>query len=175
MSKRAIPFGLIVGLLLLGAAFDRAVPSNSTAACWVDKLESKQSTLASIGAVVMVDAPEAQDTKLKELLKERIVIVRELTNVTNAEYQAGKVPFERVHQATQRQLHAQLEMCASEKDRITVLEEALALAKEYEKNALQRYKTGGAPQSDPLMATAARLEAEIALERAKTKVSTGSS
>jgi outer membrane protein TolC len=66
-------------------------------------------------------------------------------------------------------LNAQLEQCESDKERIKVLEEMVALAKESEKNAVQRYQTGAAPQSDALMATAARLDAEIALERAKSK------
>jgi hypothetical protein len=45
----------------------------------------------------------------------------------------------------------------------------MALAKESERSAAQRHRTGAAIQSDALLATAARLEAEIALERAKSR------
>jgi len=54
-------------------------------------------------------------------------------------------------------------------ERIKVLEKIVALAKDSEANAASRYQTRPAPQSDPLLAMAARLEAEIALEREKAK------
>jgi outer membrane protein TolC len=95
--------------------------------------------------------------------------VRELVKAVTADYQAGRVSFDRVQQATRALLDAELEQCESDKERIKVLEKIVALAKESEKSAAQRYKTGAATQSDALMATAARLEAEIALERAKAK------
>jgi outer membrane protein TolC len=95
--------------------------------------------------------------------------LRRLVQVATADYQVGKTPFERVHQATRALFQARLDMCESEKERITLLEEAVAQAKNYEKHAEQRYKAGVAPQSDALTATAARLEAEIALERAKSR------
>jgi hypothetical protein len=111
-----------------------------------------------------------KDAKLKELLKERLATLKEVVKLTTADYQTGKVSFERLQLASEALLHARLELCDSDKERITVLEEAVALAKESEKNATQRYKAGTASQSDALMATAARLEAEIALERAKGKI-----
>jgi outer membrane protein TolC len=79
------------------------------------------------------------------------------------------VSFDRVQQATRALLNAELAQCESDKERIKVLEKIVALTKESEKNAVQRYKTGNAPQSDVLTATAGRLEAEIALKRAKSK------
>jgi Barrel-sandwich domain of CusB or HlyD membrane-fusion len=123
-------------------------------------------------ALVILDVSAGQqdksDAKLKELLKERLATLRSLVKLVTAEYQSGKVSMDRVHQATTAMLQAQLELCESDKERIAVLEEGAALAKGEEKMAMQRYQTGNASQSDALMATAARLEAEIALERAKT-------
>jgi outer membrane protein TolC len=116
-----------------------------------------------------VAAADTKDSKLKELQEERLSTLRELVKATTADYVTGRVPFDRVQQATRALLDAELEQCQSDKERITVLEKIVALAKESEKNAVQRYKTGAAPHSDALMATAARLEAEIALERLRSK------
>jgi biotin carboxyl carrier protein len=119
-------------------------------------------------------APQAgpsdkKDTKLKALLKERLATLRALTEATTKDYQAGRVSFDRVHQAMQALLHAELELCESDRERITVLEKMVNQAKTYEEHAVQRYKAGAVTQSDVLMARAGRLEAEIALERAKAK------
>jgi hypothetical protein len=110
------------------------------------------------------------DAKLDDLLKQRLATLRALADQTTKDYKAGRVSFERVHHAAQALLHAELELCSSDKERIAVLEKIVAEAKGYETNAVERYKSGAAPSSDALMATASRLEAEIALERAKSKV-----
>jgi outer membrane protein TolC len=112
---------------------------------------------------------EAKDSKLQQLLKERLATLRKLVDQTSRDYQAGRVSFDQVHQAMEAMLRAELELCESDKERIAVLKKIVAQAKEHEQNAIQRYKAGNAPASDALMATADRLEAEIALERAKTE------
>jgi hypothetical protein len=122
-----------------------------------------------VSATPPAGPPDGKDAKLKELLQERLAILRKLVQVTTTDYQAGKASFERVHQASRALLQARLDVCESDKERIALLEEAVGLARNYEKNAVQRYKAGVAPQSDVLTATAARLESEIALERAKAK------
>jgi hypothetical protein len=113
---------------------------------------------------------DAKGSRLKQLLKERLTTLRKLVDQTTRDYQAGRVSFDRVHQAMAAMLRAELELCDSDKERIAVLEKIVDQAKAHEKNAVQRYKAGNAPASDVLMATADRLEAEIALERAKSKV-----
>ena len=92
-----------------------------------------------------------------------------MVKATQSAYATGKVSFDRLVDAQRALLNAKLEMCQSDKERITVLEEMVALAKEFEKTADARYKSGFVTQSDVLMATAVRLEAEIALERLKLK------
>jgi outer membrane protein TolC len=124
----------------------------------------------------LADSPRAQagepkNAKIKKLLKERLAVVREIAKQTGQEYRIGKVSFDRVHQAQRAVLHARLELCESDKERLAVLEEALALATEYEKTAAQLYQTGRVPASDALQARAGRLEAEIAVERAKVRIS----
>ncbi|MCI0456146.1 MAG: efflux RND transporter periplasmic adaptor subunit [Gemmataceae bacterium] len=133
----------------------------------------RQELLPGMLATVLLDVPaappEAQDSRLKALLKERLATLRALAEQTTKDYQTGRASFDRVHQAMRALLHAELELCDSDKERIAVLERIVAQAKEYEKRADQRYKSGAVSISDALMAVAGRLEAEIALERAKAK------
>jgi hypothetical protein len=110
------------------------------------------------------------DAKLNELLKERVVTLRALVKLTEADYQKGKVSLDRLHQATMAMLHAELELCESDKEKIAVMEKVLALAKNYAASARTRYQTGHVTHGDVLLTSAARLEAEIALERAKAKI-----
>ena len=117
------------------------------------------------------DPSETKNARVKQLLKQRLATLHELVKVATAEYRAGRTSFDRVQQATRALLDAELEQCESDKARIDMLEKIVALMTESEKNAVQRYQTGAASQSDALMATAARLEAEIALERVKSKAS----
>jgi len=112
---------------------------------------------------------ETKDAKLKELLKDQLATLHELVKVATAEYRTGRGSLDRVLQATRAVRDAELQRCESDKERIRVLEEIVALTNASEKNAAQLYKAGQATQSDALVATAARLEAEIALERVKSK------
>jgi Cu(I)/Ag(I) efflux system membrane fusion protein len=137
-----------------------------------DELRPGMRALVRLGvpAAPQAGPSDKKEGKLKELLKERLATLRQLAQVATAEYQAGRVSYDRLHQALRAVLHAELDMCESDKERIKVLEQVVALAKDYEKSAVQRYKTGAATQSDALMAKAGRLEAEIALGRAKSKL-----
>ncbi len=112
----------------------------------------------------------APDDKIQDLLKKRLAAAREVRKAAHADYLAGKVSFERLHQASQTLLRARLELCRSNKERITILQEAVALAKELDNNAVARFQSGVAAQSEVLMARIARLEAEIDLQRAKGKM-----
>lgn len=52
---------------------------------------------------------------------------------------------------------------------VVTSQKIVALTKEFEKLAIQRYKDGTVPQAGALMATVVRLDAEIASERADAK------
>lgn len=122
-----------------------------------------------LGHNVPAAQTETKDSKLDALLKERLSAARAVVKVADLEYASGKTSFDRVHQATKALLRAELDLSDSDKERIRVLEEAVALAKTNETYAAERYKSGLVTQSDVLMAGVARLEAEIDLERAKCK------
>ena len=113
--------------------------------------------------------PEAEGAKIQELLKERLATLQALAAATKTQYLAGKATFAEVAQANAQLLKAQLELCASPKERLAIHGEAVALAKQYEISAVELYKAGKAPQTSALAATVNRLEAEIAFERAKAQ------
>ena len=114
-------------------------------------------------------AGEPKGDKVKELLKERLAVLQEAAKLAAQDYQTGKASFDRLHQARMAVLSARLELGETDQERGAILEEAVALAKDNEKTATALYQAGKAPASDPLLARAGRLEAEIALERAKAK------
>jgi outer membrane protein TolC len=156
MCKRRILRGLILSLFLAGAAF--AAPTL---------------VVLDVSAAPPAGPSDKKDARLKELLQERLAAARVVVKAAQADYVKGQVSFERLHQAMQALLRARLELCESIQERIKVLEEAVALAKDFERNAADRYQRGLVPHSDVLMAGVARLEAEIALERAKGQAPAG--
>jgi outer membrane protein TolC len=114
-------------------------------------------------------ADEPKDARVKELLKERLAVLQEVAKLVAREYQAGKGSIDRLRRAQMAVIAARVELCDTDKERIAVLEEAVALARNNERLAAALDQTGNVPASDPLLAKADRLEAEIALERAKAK------
>ncbi len=84
-------------------------------------------------------------------------------------FRHGRCPAEDVWQAKLLVLRAELELCDSDRERVAVHEKIVALAKETEEMQTLRYKAARLSHSDLLTAKANRLEAEVALERAKAK------
>ncbi|MCI0740923.1 MAG: efflux RND transporter periplasmic adaptor subunit, partial [Gemmataceae bacterium] len=130
--------------------------------------------LAELAAVTLKgDQPAPTATKnprIQTLLEERRATLRLLVKSTTAAYHTGKATYAEVAQATSLLLKAELEFCTTDKERLALHEEAVALAKANEKSATQLYKVGKAMHASVLAATANRLEAEIALERAKVTI-----
>ena len=93
-----------------------------------------------------VSAGEPKDAKLKELLKERLATLTELAKAADQEYRIGKTSFDRVQQTSRALLDAQLELCATEKERITVLETIVTLAKQQEETAKQALQHWEGPE-----------------------------
>jgi outer membrane protein TolC len=114
-------------------------------------------------------AEEPKDTRLKELLKERVETLRKVVEIVSQQYKLGGVGIGQVVQAQQSLLRAELDLCDSDKERIAVLEKLVSLMKDHEKIAAARFKSGDGRQGEALMAKATRLDAEIALERLRVK------
>lgn len=109
-----------------------------------------------------------KDTRLKELLKERLDTLKEIAAQTEKGFKGGQVPMGRVLEANQAVLRAELELCESDRDRVAVLEKIVKAAREREE-FVAKQASSAVPARDVLKAKADRLEAEIALERAKQK------
>jgi hypothetical protein len=109
------------------------------------------------------------ESKLKELLKERLATTRELAKQVTQRLKKIQGRPEEQLEATRLMFEAELDVCDSDKERIAVLEKFLASAKDNEKIAMQLHKTGEAAETTALGAKAERLRVEIALERAKAK------
>jgi len=109
------------------------------------------------------------DKKVDDLLKERLAILKELVTLTRSAYMAGTGTFADLRKANVSLLRAELELCESEKERIAVHEKAVASARDAERVAAQLHKSGSGTQAALLAARAERLDAEIALERARAK------
>ncbi len=114
--------------------------------------------------------PPADSPKIQALLKERLAILKEQVAVLQKRFEQGVVTAEVLLRARRRACQAELELCATDRERVEVLQRLLALAKETEARTAQLVKTGAASQSILLEARADRLEVEIALERARLRL-----
>lgn len=110
-----------------------------------------------------------KNDKVHSLLKERFAILKELVATTKTAYETDKATFGELTQVNAQLLAAELELCESDQERMVVHERAVDLAKEYEKATVELYKAARVTHSAVLAATANRLEAEIAYERAKAR------
>jgi hypothetical protein len=110
--------------------------------------------------------PGAQAPDLNALQKERLTTVRDIAKLAAEAYKAGLGSYDEVREAAQMVLQAELEQCASDKERVAVLQKFVAQAKQLEDHAAQLSKTGQAPTRTALKAKAERLQAEISLQRA---------
>lgn len=116
------------------------------------------------------DKPTNANSRVRDLQKERVAVLREAVDDIKAAYQAGRTSIDRLQQALRSQYDAELEICDTDKEKLRVHQEIFNLARENEQSTEQRYKSGNVPKIDLLMATASRLSAAIALERVKAKL-----
>jgi hypothetical protein len=112
-------------------------------------------------------AEDAKDTKLTKLLKERLAILKEIAAETEKAFKSGAMQAERLIEANEAVLKAELDLCKSDKERIAVLEKLVTTAKQREEQFERLVKLAAIPNSALLKSKVSRLEAEIALERAK--------
>jgi outer membrane protein TolC len=107
--------------------------------------------------------------RVRALLKDKLATMREIVAWIEKSHQVGRASDEEVLQAKLAVLQAELELAESDRERVTVLEKVVAVQKEIETIVQTHFKAARAGQIDVLRAKANRLDAEIALERAKAK------
>jgi hypothetical protein len=116
-------------------------------------------------------AAGVNNSKLKALLKERLVALQGIASEATKGNRSGNASLAKVHEANQAVQKAELDLCDTDKERITVLENMVTDAKDYESQISQLVKGGVLPSNNSLTLKAKvdRLEVEIALERVKGK------
>lgn len=110
----------------------------------------------------------AAKSKVDELLKERLAVIREIVKQTTEKYKGGTGSIDQVREATRMALEAELELCDSIKERIAVFERFVIETKKNEEASARFVLAGQGPTTWLLKAKSDRLQVEIALERAKT-------
>jgi RNA polymerase sigma factor (sigma-70 family) len=120
------------------------------------------------------EAPPASgagdDSKLRGLLQERLTAVQTLAERVKRLHTQGTASQGDVSQAELRVYKAELDLCETTKDRITVLEKIAKVYTEMEDHTAALAKQGAASSESLIEAKLSRLEAEIAVEREKAKL-----
>src|SRR4051794_19336684 len=97
-------------------------------------------TLALLGSLPV----GADDDKLKALLRERLAALQQVQVEVEHIYRAGQASVDAVLQANAAALEAELDLCQSQKERLTVLEKAVEVARRAESYATTVAKAGQA-------------------------------
>ena len=133
------------------------------------------------GTALLISAANSQDAgadsrkgkqeesarRVKELQNERLTTLRSLAVDTQALYRSGRAEADRAHDAQRQLVRAEVELAASDADRIKLYEKFVNVMKEYEELATVKLEGARGTRIAILEATAMRLEAEITLEQVR--------
>lgn len=114
-------------------------------------------------------AQVSQNSKVRDLQQQRLSTLRDLVRITREHYDNGEVSSDELISATRQEMEAELDLCASNKERIAVLERVLAGAKALEEQAAKLAANKLLSKRSLLKATADRLQQEILLEQARVE------
>jgi membrane fusion protein (multidrug efflux system) len=114
-------------------------------------------------------AAQPPSAKTKELQKERIAVLKTLVTLQDKLFQSGRGPFDSVLQARTQLFEAELDAAESQADRLTLCQNLVDTLKAYETTASERVKAARETEAAVLAIRARRLEAELRLERMKTR------
>jgi hypothetical protein len=113
---------------------------------------------------------QEQGAKIKQLQKDWLAAVRDMAKQDAVRAKNGQASPEEILASTRMLAEAELDICESDKERVVVLEKILVSARDTEKLAERLAKSGQRRESAVLKAKAERVRFEIALERAKARV-----
>lgn len=117
--------------------------------------------------LVVGQVPEAASGKIRALLEEKRNILKQRLDGIESQYKSGLSSHDTLIAARNDFLDAELAMATDKAQRIVILEKKVTNAQEREKLMLEARRIGSltVTPADALMATADRLDAEIALAR----------
>jgi RNA polymerase sigma factor (sigma-70 family) len=111
-----------------------------------------------------------EKSKIRQLQEERLAALKEIAAEKQGLVRSGRINPNEWLQADTAALKAELEFCESDQARVVLLEKLVANAKEVERVNELRFKAARIVRSELLTAKAARLEAEIEVEKARATV-----
>jgi outer membrane protein TolC len=132
-------------------------------------------TLLVAGAALGSPVPQAKGpspeemAELKALCKERVEALQEAYRVKWEEYKAGRATLQVVLELRKELGKAEVDLEEKPEDRITILGNNVKMLKEVEDATKEKFDGGRVTYGDVQMSKAARLEAEIALQRERMK------
>jgi outer membrane protein TolC len=125
--------------------------------------------LGMAGVSAAADKADPND-RMKALLRQRVDTAKDIFDLMLEKYKHGGGNIGSVHRAKVNWLTARLSLADTKGERVKIHEEIVKDAKEWEQSALQNVETGAGERIEALTARADRIEAEIALERAKSEL-----
>lgn len=123
-------------------------------------------TLAPTGPSTAAEKPPENDA-VKTLLKERVVALAKIHDLTLAGFKGGQISYEKVLAAQTALLNGKLDLCETNDERVKAHEEMVKLAEEMVTAVRKLVEVKQATTIDLLKAEVQLLEARIGLERAK--------
>lgn len=114
--------------------------------------------------VIAADTPSS---KLKDLVSERIDVLKQIVELTKAAHGRSMASVDQVFHAKMALAKAQLDQAEVGSERLTLLEHIRQLAVDREQAAKTLFEKGAGSENEILQTKAERLNAEIALERAR--------
>ena len=121
----------------------------------------------SIPAADKEGVTNASPAKVKDLLKQKLAIVKQRHEVAQREYRQGEGRLAAVLEAEASMLRVELVLSATHEERIALHEKLVSVARRHETEVALLFKAREVPNSEALKATIHRLDAEIELERSK--------
>jgi hypothetical protein len=181
IAKFKMPAVIVValGLALAGAAMTQALVAGQQPTGKAQETASPPANGLAQGdnAKAAKEEPAANDAamdRVKALLKEKLTIAMQRAEMTAQLAKRGGVGQDELANANLRVLAVELELCETDKERVAVHEKIVKILKNLEEMARTLEKNAVASHGEALEATMKRLDAEIALERAKARVAEAS-
>jgi hypothetical protein len=112
--------------------------------------------------------PVAGEQRLRKLREEKLKIAQEICAHVHKLRMHGKASFMEAAKSHHLVCKAELELATTDAERVKILTKLVDMAKQIEENAKKLRETGAMSAIDFLNVTVDRLDAEIALEKART-------
>jgi len=111
---------------------------------------------------------------VRSLQQDRLTVLQKISEIVSQRHRLGVGNLSEVLAAKQAATDAELDLCATDKERVIVLERLLEQAKSVEAQAEQQTQDGTVNEETALKAKAYRLQLEIRLEQARAASSESS-